>query len=197
MGAATGRDSPMRKFTDLLTRKSATAAELRRALAEVPITESVAAVQRIEATRRAMLLKDEGAAALDKIERELVVAVRARDTNAILAEELTGKLGEAEERERRASIEAKRDAADQAAAAVATAFEERYAAAVFEIIGLFDRLQAAEMAVADANRAMVLEGLAGHVPDVRGRMILSLPFHHGERLRAGLAADNLDPGYAP
>ena len=87
------------------------------------------------------------------------------------------------------------DAADREASDVAAVFEQRYAAAVFEITGLFDRLQAAEMAVADANRAMVIEGLAGHVPDVRGRMILSLPFHHGERLRAGLAADNLDPGY--
>ena len=178
----------MKSILDLLRRPRATAADLRRALAELPPDTGAVALQTLEGRRRAMLLDGSSDDAIEKVDRELAAARRERVAAA--REELGKRLPEAEQAEALDALTAERDAAETEARAVADLFARRYGALVDELLGLMHRLGEAEETAMAANRRLEAAGFDDRVPPVEGRITAEPPLVYARRLAYAIETEH-------
>ena len=90
-------------FLEMLRKPKATAAELRAAIAELSVNSAEGKVTDLEAKRREVLLGGNDAE-VDRLDKEIVAGNREVERIAAAIEELTLRIGEAEDRERAAEI---------------------------------------------------------------------------------------------
>ncbi len=101
-------------------------AELRRALAGLAISAKAAALPKLQAERRQLLLDVADGTALDDVERRLTEAQREHDRAVIFDEELRKRLEAAEMRERIDALVVRKAAVEAESIALAALIDERY-----------------------------------------------------------------------
>lgn len=180
----------MKAILDLLRRPRATAADLRRALAELPPDTGAGTLTSLEGRRRAMLLDGSSDTAIEKVDREIAAARRERDRIAAACEELGKRLVEAEAAEALDALTAERDAAETEARAVADLFARRYGPLVDELLGLMHRLGAAEETATAANRRLEAAGFDDRVSPVETRIVAEPPLMYARRLAYAIETEH-------
>ncbi|WP_262272213.1 hypothetical protein [Microvirga yunnanensis] len=181
----------------LLKKSGAGSADLRQALTETPTAEAKAAVERLEAERRRLLL-DGSEKDLKAVEETLASARRDLDRANAATEELQRRIAEAEAKEKTDAFNAERKAVEDEAQATADAIRKEYPALAHKLVAMLKRLQAADTAVREFNHRCYASNR-----DLRISMVQERVFngYHPDGLNGSLLTQvslpDIDPEFAP
>lgn len=154
----------------LLRTPEPASAELRRALAGLGIAAKAAALPKLQAERRQLLLDVADASTLDEVERRLTEAQREHDRAVIYDEELRKRLEAAELRERIDALAARKAAVEAESVALVTLIDERYPALLAELKDMEERQRVLIQEAGQVDAELTAIGATERVQLARGKV---------------------------